>query len=69
MKKAKLSSAITLSFIGTIYLCHDHGIRSQTHHIVFEKHEKCSTKKGVSKMELSSRFLGISTYLSREQEK
>jgi hypothetical protein len=30
---------------------------------------KCSAKKGDSTMELSSRFLGVSTFLSREQEK
>jgi hypothetical protein len=40
MKKAKLSNAPKLSFVGTTYLCHDHGIGSQTRHITFEKHDK-----------------------------
>jgi hypothetical protein len=44
MKKEKLSNAPKLSFVGTTYHCHGHGIGSQTHHIVFEKHEKILDK-------------------------
>jgi hypothetical protein len=58
-KKAKLPNALKLSFIGTTYLCHAHGIGSKTHHVIFEKHEKVLYKE----RGLSSRFLGVSTFL------
>jgi hypothetical protein len=46
MKKAKLSDkAPILSFVRTTYLCHSHGIGSQTRHIEFEKHEKMFGKE------------------------
>jgi hypothetical protein len=44
MKKAKLSNAPKLSFVGTTYLCHAHCIGSQTRHIAFEKHDKMLDK-------------------------
>jgi hypothetical protein len=33
------------SFVGTHYLCHAHGIGSQTQHIAFEKHDKILGKE------------------------
>jgi hypothetical protein len=66
MKKAKLyDHAPTLSFVGTTYLCHAHGIGSKTKHIAFEKHEKIFGKeRGIHDgTTVSSRFLGVSIYL------
>jgi hypothetical protein len=45
MKKAKLYNAPTLSFFGTTYVCHAHGIGRQTLHITFAKHEQMLGKE------------------------